>query len=75
LPIIKCMIGLTASEMAKILKRKIKTVRQQIYNLDIKPKTKEAVYDEKVLELLKCVKPQGRPKKKIDVKSKVRKKK
>ncbi|MCL2185225.1 MAG: hypothetical protein FWB86_05140 [Treponema sp.] len=69
------MIGLTASEMAKILKRKIKTVRQQIYNLDIKPKTKEAVYDEKVLELLKCVKPQGRPKKKIDVKSKVRKKK
>ena len=61
--------------MAKILKRKIKTVRQQIYNLDIKPKTKEAVYDEKVLELLKCVKPQGRPKKKIDVKSKVRKKK
>ena len=55
--------GLTASEMAKILKRKVKTVRQQIFNLGIKPKTKEAVYDEETLEILKTIQPQGRPKK------------
>jgi len=59
----KVMTGLTASEMAKILKRKVKTVRQQIFNLDIKPLTKEAVYDMEVLEVLKGIKPQGRPRK------------
>ena len=67
MPIMEKMTGLTASEIAKILKRKVKTVRQQIYILGIKPKTKEAVYDEKILEVLKIIPPQGRPKKKKPV--------
>ena len=54
---------MTASEMAKILGRKVKTVRQQIYLAGIKPKTKEAIYDDKVLEYLQTIQPQGRPKK------------
>ena len=41
----------------------LKTVRQQIYLLEIKPKTKEAVYDDEVLEILRAIPPQGRPKK------------
>lgn len=64
MPIMEVMTGLTASEMAKILKRRVKTVRQQIFNLGIKPKTKEAIYDEKTLDILKTIPPQGRPKKK-----------
>ncbi|MDR0301055.1 MAG: hypothetical protein LBI04_01940 [Treponema sp.] len=62
----KRMTGLTASEMAKILGRKVKTVRQQIFLAGIKPKTKEAVYGDEVLEILRAIKPQGRPKKKKD---------
>jgi hypothetical protein len=60
------MTGMTASEMAKILGRKVKTVRQQLYLAGIKPKTKEAVYDDSALEILREIQPQGRPKKKKD---------
>jgi hypothetical protein len=55
---------MTASEMAKILKRKVKTVRQQLYLAGIKAKTKEAVYDDSALDILREIQPQGRPKKK-----------
>jgi len=55
---------MTASEMAKILKRKVKTVRQQLYLAGIKPITKEAVYEDSALEIIRNIQPQGRPKKK-----------
>jgi hypothetical protein len=71
----KVMTGWTPSEMAKILKRKVKTVRQQIYNLGIKPLTKEATYPDDTLEALRNIQPQGRPKKAEAVKPKTKGKK
>jgi DNA-directed RNA polymerase specialized sigma24 family protein len=57
------MVILTASEMAEILGLKLKTVKKRIEAAGIKPKTKEAGYDESTLEIIRNAPPRGRPKK------------
>jgi hypothetical protein len=55
------MNGLTISEMAKILNLKPDTVKMRLHVAGIKPITKEAVYDESAIKVIKDVPGKGRP--------------
>jgi hypothetical protein len=55
------MNGLTISEMAKILNLKPDTVKMRLHVANIKPITKEAVYDNSALEAIRNVPGKGRP--------------
>jgi hypothetical protein len=57
------MEGLTISEMAEILGKTPNTVTQRLFVANIKPKTKEAIYDKSALEAIRNVPGKGRPKK------------
>jgi hypothetical protein len=58
------MTGITSSEMAAALGLKIKTVKKRLETAGIKPKTKEAVYDNSALKVIRNAPPRGRPRKK-----------
>jgi hypothetical protein len=54
------MEGMTVSEIAKELKISIDATRKRIETAGVQPITREAVYDPKVLEILRNVR-MGRP--------------
>jgi hypothetical protein len=54
------MEGMTVSELAKELKISIDATRKRIETAGVQPITREAVYDPKVLEILRNVR-MGRP--------------
>jgi DNA-directed RNA polymerase specialized sigma24 family protein len=58
------MTGMTASEMAEKSGLKLKTVKKRLEAAGIKPKTKEAVYEDSAYETMLNAPPRGRPKKK-----------
>ena len=49
------------SEMAKILGVPVKTVNMRLFRADIKPITKDALYDKSALEAIRNVPGKGRP--------------
>jgi transposase len=53
--------GLTITEMAKMLGISYGTAKSRLVRGGIKPKTKEALYDESALEFLKNTPGKGRP--------------
>jgi predicted ArsR family transcriptional regulator len=55
------MNGLTLTEISENLGISVNTLRQRITRLGIKPKSQEAIYDQKVLNILKSVPGKGRP--------------
>jgi predicted ArsR family transcriptional regulator len=55
------MTGLTITEMAKKLGITYLTAKQRLLRLGIKPKSKEALYDESALEAIRNVPGKGRP--------------
>jgi DNA-directed RNA polymerase specialized sigma24 family protein len=55
--------GLTITEMAKMLGISYGTAKSRLVRGGIKPKTKEALYDESALEFLKNTPGKGRPRK------------
>ena len=54
---------MTASEMAEKSGLKLKTVRKRLEAAGIRPKTREAVYDESAYEVILNAPPRGRPRK------------
>jgi len=67
LPIIRLMIingkeFLTVKELAKRSKRTPKAVKQFLYREDIKPVSKDAIYEIEALDALLNAPPPGRPK-------------
>jgi hypothetical protein len=58
------MNGLTISEMSKILNLKPDTVKMRLHVAGVKPVSKEAVYDESALEIIRNAPSRGRPPKK-----------
>jgi len=61
-------------EMADILGVPVKTVNMRLFRLDIKPITKDAVYDKSALKEIKAVQGKGRPKKAAESEKPTRKK-
>jgi predicted ArsR family transcriptional regulator len=59
----KNMTGITISEMAKELGIDKNAVLQRLFVAKIKPITKEALYDNSALEVIRNVPGKGRPKK------------
>jgi DNA uptake protein ComE-like DNA-binding protein len=57
------MTGITISEMAEKLGIEKNAVLQRLFVAKIKPKTREALYDESALEAIRDVQGKGRPKK------------
>ena len=55
------MTGITISEMAEKLGIEKNTVLQRLYVAKIKPKTREAIYDNSALEAIRNVPGKGRP--------------
>ena len=60
------MKGLTITEMCEILNLPFKTVEGRIQRAGLKPLTREALYDESVLEAIRNTPSRGRPKKKTE---------
>ena len=60
------MKGITITEMCKELNLPFKTVEGRIQRAGLKPLTREALYDESVLEIIRNVPSRGRPKKKTE---------
>ncbi|MDR0475418.1 MAG: hypothetical protein LBH43_17315 [Treponema sp.] len=58
------------TEMAELLNVSIKTVNMRLFRADIKPITKDALYDKAALEAIRNVPGKGRPKAKPDKKAK-----
>jgi predicted ArsR family transcriptional regulator len=56
--------GLTIKEMAEILGIAPAAVKQRLFVAQIKPMTKDAVYDKSALEAIRDVPGKGRPRKK-----------
>ena len=57
------MTGITISEMAEKLGIEKNAVLQRLYVAKIKPKTREALYEESALEAIRSVPGKGRPRK------------
>jgi hypothetical protein len=60
-PIMKCMDGMTAKEIAKVLGISYDNVRKRIEKAGIKPITKDAIYPHDTVEKIREVAPVGRP--------------
>jgi hypothetical protein len=63
---------ITVNEMAIILKVDSNTIKQRLFQHDIKPISKDALYDLSALEVIKAVK-MGRPKKQPETSKKANK--
>ena len=66
MPIIRDMTGMTIQEVADALGLTYFAARQRIVRAGIKPISKEALYPENTLELVKNSLGKGRPKRKKD---------
>jgi predicted ArsR family transcriptional regulator len=67
------MEGMTVSEIAQELKISVDAVRKRIETAGVQPITREAVYDPKVLEILRSVRMGRPPKARAEAKKKPKK--
>jgi len=58
---------ITIKEMANILKVDLNTIKQRLFQNEIKPFSKDAIYELSALEIIRDIK-MGRPKKPIEPK-------